>query len=80
MAYCTNPDDLSLMPYEDFLNYYETKATEKPDMVRANLSYIGLRSDLQSVPKPGEPDDILNRRSSAEQMPRFKIGNDERTF
>ena len=47
MAYCTNPEDLSIMYYDDFLNYYETKASESPDMVRANLSYIGLRSDMQ---------------------------------
>lgn len=64
MAYCTN-EDLSKMEFDDFLNYYETKAKEKPDMVRTNLSYIGLRSDMQSVPNPGDSDHILNRRANA---------------
>ena len=49
-------------------------------MVRANLSYIGLRSDMQAVPNPGDSDHILNRRTSAQQMPRYKISNDPRTF
>ena len=79
MAYNTN-EDLSAMYFDDFLNYYQTKAKDSPDMVRANLSFIGLRSDMKNVPKPGDSDHILNRRSCAQQMPRFKIGNDNRTF
>ena len=45
MAYSTH-EDLSTMEFDDFLNYYETKAKEKPDMVRTNLAYVGLRSDM----------------------------------
>ena len=63
MAYNTN-EDLTIMLFDDFLNYYETMASEKPDMVRTNLSYIGLRSDMQAIPNPGDSDHILNRRSS----------------
>ena len=64
MAYNTN-EDLEIMLYDDFLNYYETMAIDKTDMVRANLSYIGLRSDMQAIPNPGDSDHILNRRTSA---------------
>lgn len=39
-------------------------ATEKPDLVRENLSSIGLRSDMRVIPQPGDADDILNLRKS----------------
>ena len=49
-------------------------------MVRANLAYVGLRADMRQSPEPTDPDDVLNLRSSAYEMPRYKITNDPRIF
>ena len=49
-------------------------------MVRTNLMHVGLRADMKELPQPGDPDDILNLRKSKEQMPRYKIGNEARSF
>ena len=49
MAYNTN-EDLGKLLYHDFLSYYEQKASDDPEMVRKNLAYIGLRSDMRSIP------------------------------
>lgn len=75
MAYNTNEDGEKLL-FPDFLSYYEQNATVNAELVRTNLMYVGLRADLQNIPKPGDPDDILNLRTSPEQMPRYKIGNE----
>lgn len=74
LAYNTN-EDVNKLLYTDFLNYYEQMATENPEMVRANLQYIGIRSDMKTVPNPGDSDDILNIHKSPNEMPRFKIAN-----
>ena len=79
MAYNQNEDPEKLL-FADFLSYYETKANEDPEMVRVNLSIVGLRSDMQVIPKPGESDDCLNPRKSAEEMPRYKLANVEKNF
>ena len=65
MAYNTN-EDVEVLLYADFLNYYETMADSAPDMVRTNLMHVGLRADLKELPQPGDPDDILNLRNSKE--------------
>ena len=78
MAYTSN--QASKVYFDDFLNFYELKAGEEPDMVRANLAYVGLRADMRQTPQPEDPDDILNLRSSPYDMPRYKITNDPRTF
>ena len=49
MAYNTN-EDLGKMLYHDFLSYYEQKASDDAELVRTNLAYIGLRSDMRSIP------------------------------
>ena len=79
MAYNTN-EDVSKMFYSDFLNFYETMASENPEMVRANLSFSGLRADMRPIPKAGEPDDVLNLHKSHQEMPRYKVANDAHTF
>lgn len=79
LAYVTT-DDLSKIEWDDFINYYEQNATQNPDMVRANLSYAGLRSDMKTVPKPGDPDESLMPYKNKEDMPRFKLSNDPETF
>ena len=79
MTYNTNEDNNTLY-YADFLSYYEQMASLAAEMVRTNLMFVGLRSEMKELPKPGDPDDILNLHQSPEQMPRYKIGNEARSF
>ena len=79
MAYNMN-DDLTMLLYEDFENYFEQKAAEKPEIVRACLAYVGIRADMKVLPQPGDNDDSLNPRATYKDMPRYKVSNDPRTF
>jgi len=79
MAYNTN-EDVSKILFDDFLNFYAQQALEKPDMVRANLSYIGLRSDMKAIPKAGENEHQLIQHKTPNDMPRYKMSNVTKTF
>ena len=70
------------MLYTDFLEYYNVYCAVDPQMVRVCLEYAmkGTTSADCNVANPCDPDDILNLRQSAEQMPRYKIGNEARCF
>ena len=74
LAYNTN-EDVNKFLLADFLSYYEQMSIELPEMVRANLQYIGVRSDMKTTPNPGDSDDILNMHKRPEDMPRYKVAN-----
>ncbi len=79
MAYNTR-EDASKLYFDDFLNFYTQQAIEKPDLVRANLSYVGFRSDMRSVPQAGDCEHKLIHHKTPQQMPRYKISNVAKTF
>ena len=79
MAHNTN-EDLTMLLYEDFEAYYESMAVESPQIIRTNLAFVGIRSDMKVIPQPGDSDDILNLRKTHKDMPRYKISNEPRTF
>ena len=41
---------------------------------------MGFRDDLQFMPADGAPDDILMKRKSKMEMPRYKIAQSKQTF
>ena len=56
-------------------------ATEASEMVSTNLAYAGMTAESEKeLPKPGDAEHIMNLRQSADQMPRFKVGNEPRCF
>lgn len=79
LAYNTS-EDVDKLLFSDFLAFYAAMALEKPDMVRDNLSFIGLRADMKRVPKAGDSEHSLVAHKVAEDMPRFKISNRQETF
>lgn len=71
MSHDSNQD--GKMSLADFLYFYERSCTSKLQTVRANLAHMGFRDDLQLMPPPGSPDNILQPRKTYQEMPRFKI-------
>ena len=41
---------------------------------------MGYRDDLKIVPPPGSPDNILQARKTWQEMPRYKISQNDQTF
>jgi hypothetical protein len=70
------------MTLEDFLVFYREACIEpvKDKIVRDNLSHMGFRDDLKSMPKPGSDAHILQVRKTQLEMPRFKITNNQKIF
>lgn len=78
MSYDSNHD--KKMSLKDFLYFYEFNCQSKLYVVRQNLAKMGFRDDLQLMPAPGSPEDILMKRKTYSEMPRFKISQNRQTF
>ena len=65
---------------EDFITFYRDNVLNHPDKVRKNLHKHGFRPDLRMAPRAGDPDNSMQLRKSALEMPRFKIANKEEQF
>lgn len=68
------------MTLEDFLYFYEESCSTKLSTVRSNLAKMGFRDDLQLMPPPGSPENILQPRKSVNEMPRYKISQNKEYF
>lgn len=71
MGYDSNQD--GKMSLKDFLYFYEYSCQSKLSIVRQNLASMGFRDDLQFMPADGAPDNILMKRKTVMEMPRYKI-------
>lgn len=68
------------MSLKDFLYFYEFSCQSKLAIVRQNLASMGFRDDLQFMPADGAPDNILMKRKTVMEMPRYKISQNKSTF
>lgn len=52
----------------------------KEDSLRGNFRVLGYAQDLKRLPRDGEHENILQIRKSKEDMPRYKVSQNEHYF
>ena len=65
---------------DDFIAFYKEKAYSNIGTVRDNIGKFGYSNDLRKLADNKDPDNILQHRKTAEDMPRYKLSNTEEYF
>jgi len=73
-------NDEMKMDREHFIGFYRDKAFSNIGAVRANITSFGYSADLRKIAGNEDPDNINQQRKSAEDMPRYKLTNNEKYF
>lgn len=76
--YDTNKD--GKLDLDDFLEFYKQNCYNNVSTIRRNLAKVNYRDDLKQAPKDGDDDNILQARKSIEDMPRYKLSSDQKSF
>ena len=78
MAYAAG--DSGNLEFDEFMAFYLEMARTRPSLVRDNMLDLQIMADLKQLPKAGDSDDILQMRKKKEDMPRYKISNNQLWF